>query len=101
MDKESNQKVAVKRTQKAGEFVSREYEVLEKLKDCKNVVRMLEIYYSRSEDKKTAQNLVFEYCKKNLEEIIQEHKKNETRIEIADVKNYMKQILTGMAYVHE
>jgi hypothetical protein len=31
---------------------------------------MLEIYYSRSEDGKTAQNLVFEYCNKNLEEII-------------------------------
>ena len=74
-DKESEQIVAVKRTQKAGEFVSREYEVLNKLVDCKNVVKMLEIYYSKSKDGKTAQNLVFEYCNKNLEEIIQETKK--------------------------
>lgn len=50
--------------------MSREYEVLNKLRDCKHVVKMLEIYYSRSEDGKTAQNLVFEYCKKNLEEVI-------------------------------
>jgi serine/threonine protein kinase len=62
--------VAVKRTQKAGEYVSREYEVLNKLRDCANVVKMLDIYYSTSEDGKTAQNLVFEYCHKNLEEVI-------------------------------
>lgn len=54
MDQESGTKVAVKRTQKAGEFVSREYEVLNRLKGCKNVVKMLEIYYSRSKDGKTA-----------------------------------------------
>ena len=46
-DKESNQTVAVKRTQKAGEFVSREYEVMNKLKNCNNVVKMLDIYYSK------------------------------------------------------
>jgi len=99
-DKEAQMVVAVKRTQKAGEFVSREYEVLKKLKDCRHVVQMLEIYYSRSEDNKTAQNLVFEFCKKNLEEEIQEHKKANKLITIEKVKNYMKQILTGMAYVH-
>lgn len=54
IDLESNTTVAVKRTQKAGEFVSREYEVLNRLKGCKNVVKMLEIYYSRSKDGKTA-----------------------------------------------
>jgi serine/threonine protein kinase len=89
-DKESKQVVAVKRTQKAGEFVSREYEVLEKLKKCKNVVKMLDIYYSKATDGKTAQNLVFEYCSKNLEEIIQETKKRESRIHISDIKQYMK-----------
>lgn len=70
LDLESKQTVAVKRTQKAGEYVSREYEVLNKLKDCKNVVRMLEIYYSRSKDGKTTQNIVFEFCKSNLEDVI-------------------------------
>jgi serine/threonine protein kinase len=28
--------------------VSREYEVLDKLKTCKNVVKMLDIYYSKA-----------------------------------------------------
>lgn len=78
---------------------------------------MLDIYYSRSDDGKTAQNLVFEYCNKNLEEVIQDTKKRvqqlrEThgsaaslgrfggRIPIDDIKCYMKQILQGMAFVH-
>lgn len=46
--------MAVKRTTKAGEYVSREFEVLNKLKDCKNVVRMLDIYYSKNEEGKIA-----------------------------------------------
>lgn len=33
-DLESNRKVAIKRTTKAGDYVSREFEVLEKLRDC-------------------------------------------------------------------
>ena len=94
--------MAVKRTQKAGEYVSREYEVLNRLRDCKNVVKMLEIFYSRGDDGKTAQNLVFEFCHKNLEEVIQDTKKRAqalkdgsnnsgpTRIPIEDIKSYMK-----------
>lgn len=114
-DKDSKQIVAVKRTQKAGEYVSREYEVLNRLKDCKHVVKMLEIYYSTSFDGKTAQNLVFEFCHKNLEEVIQDtkkraqaiaaagesHKNQDGKIPISDIKSYMKQILTGMSFVHK
>lgn len=92
---------------------------------------MLDIYYSRSDDGKTAQNLVFEFCNKNLEEIIQDTKKKanqlkyshsqeplgiidspeqkspvkinpaDLRIPMEDIKSYMKQILIGMAYVHK
>ena len=50
LDKETDQIIAVKRTEKAGEFVSREFEILSKLRNCKNVVRLLDIYYSRSEN---------------------------------------------------
>ena len=51
---------------------------------------MHEIYYSRSKDGKTAQNLIFEYCSKNLEDVIQEHKKQNKRIPIKQIKNFMK-----------
>ena len=99
-DNESGKTVAVKRTQKAGEYISREYEVLNRLKNCKNVVKMLEIYYSKGSDGKTAQNLVFEFCSQNLEEIIQDTKKRNERLHMGEIKKLMKQILQGMSYVH-
>ncbi len=70
-DKLHKQTVAVKRTTKAGEYVSREFEVLDKLRDCPNVIQLLDIYYSKNDEGKTAQNLIFEFCRTNLEEVIQ------------------------------
>ena len=70
-DKTSKKTVAVKRTTKAGDYVSREFEVLDKLRDCRNVIKMLDIFYTKNEDGKTAQNIIFEYCKTNLEDLIQ------------------------------
>lgn len=72
-DTVNNRQVAVKRTTKAGEFISREFEVLEKLRDCQNCIKLLDIYYTNdeeSESPKKIQNLVFEYCSQNLEDII-------------------------------
>lgn len=42
--------------------MSREFEVLEKLKPCKNCIQLLDIYYSKNEEGKKVQNLIFEYC---------------------------------------
>ena len=70
-DKTSKKTVAVKRTTKAGDYVSREFEVLDKLRECKNVIKMLDIFYTKNEEGKTAQNIIFEYCKTNLEDLIQ------------------------------
>lgn len=89
-DKAHNQTVAVKRTTKAGDYVSREFEVLDKLRECRNVIKMLDIFYSKNEQGKTAQNLIFEFCKTNLEEIIQTHKQKEKYIPIEDVREYMR-----------
>jgi len=99
-DRQHKQTVAVKRTTKAGEYVSREFEVLDKLRECKNVIRLLDIYYSKNEEGKTAQNLIFEFCRTNLEEVIQQHKSTEKYIPVADVRRFMRQILEGMMYVH-
>jgi glycogen synthase kinase 3 beta len=61
---------------------------------------MLDIYYSKNEDGKRVQNIVFEFCSTNLEEVIQKAKEARKPIPISEIRNYMKQILTGMAYVH-
>lgn len=73
-DNVSQRKVAIKRTTKAGEYVSREFEVLERLRQCDNCIQMLDIYYSKNEEGKKVQNLVFEYCSQDLEEVIKKAK---------------------------
>ena len=100
LDPHTGEEVAIKRTSKSGEYVSREFEVLDKLRDCINVVQLLNIYYSKNEDNKIVQNLVFEFCQKNLEEEIQEAKEQKVLIPMAKIKDFMRQILQGMAYVH-
>ena len=70
IDSKSKQKVAIKRTTKAGDFVSREFEVLERLRGEKHCIQMLDIYYSKNDDGKRVQNIVFEFCSINLEDVI-------------------------------
>jgi len=38
IDPHTGESVAIKRTSKSGEYVSREFEVLDKLRGCENVV---------------------------------------------------------------
>ena len=71
IDPHTGESVAIKRTSKSGEYVSREFEVLDRLRGCENVVQLLNIYYSKNEEGKVVQNLVFEFCQQNLEEVIQ------------------------------
>ena len=80
----------MKRTTKAGEFVSREFEVLEKLRGNEHCIQMLDIFYSCNEDGKKVQNLVFEFCSGNLEDVIQKAKQERKAIPMSDIKNYMR-----------
>jgi serine/threonine protein kinase len=52
VDPNTGERVAIKRTSKSGEFVSREFEVLDRLRDCDHVVQMLNIFYSKNNDGK-------------------------------------------------
>ena len=67
-DLNRNMKVAVKRTQKAGNIVSREYEVMSLLKGDPNVVQLVEFFYSLDQKQRLIQNIVMEYCESSLED---------------------------------
>jgi len=101
-DKNRDTKVALKRTTKAGDFVSREYEILELLKGCPNCIQILDIFYTKNEDDdKLAQNLVFEFWSDNLESMITENKTAKKAFTIEKVRHYSKQILNGLKNMHE
>ena len=66
VDNNSGKRVAIKRTHKVGKKLSREYQILELLNDCDNVVKMIRTFYSVNDDGRIVQNVVFEYVESKL-----------------------------------
>ena len=83
----------MKRTTKVGTYVSREFEILKQLEGCDNCVQMLTIFYTKNEEGRLAQNIVFEYCSDNLESMVCNKEKNKDFFTMAEVRDFMRQIL--------
>lgn len=60
-DKNRDKRVAIKRTQKVSKTLSREFEILEALKECEQTVQMLDIFYTINKEGNVVQNIVFEF----------------------------------------
>ena len=99
-DKIHDVRVAIKRTHKVGTKLSREYQILSEIKDCENVIKLLDTFYSVNDDGKVIQNLVFEYVTRNLETYMEEFRSKKTFIPIEKIKYIMKQLLNGLEYIH-
>ena len=100
-DRKNDKHVAIKRSYKITDKLSREIEISYELKNCPNVVKILNAFYSISEDKKLIQNIVFEYINKNLEKYIDNYKLTNTYIPMDTIKKITKQLLTGIKYCHD
>ena len=101
MDRIHNTRVAIKRTHKVDTKLSREYEILSKIKDCDYVVKLLDAFYSVNNDGKVIQNLVFEFVSYNLESFIQDFSKKKKHIPIEQIKLIAKQMFLGLDYCHK
>jgi len=100
IDLSNNQRVAVKRIRKAEKNVSREYKILQELKDCPRVVQLLDVFYTEDDQKKITQNLVMEFVPNSLEHYIEEQNKNCKFIPFKTIQNIFKQILEGLEFSH-
>ena len=101
MDRIHNIRVAIKRTHKVDKKLSREFEILSKIKDCDYVVKLLDAFYSENSDGKVIQNLVFEFVTNNLENFIDTHHKKKKHIPIEQIRLITKQMLLGLNYCHK
>jgi glycogen synthase kinase 3 beta len=101
MDRIHNTRVAIKRTHKVDKKLSREYEILSKIKDCDYVVKLLDAFYSVNNDGKVIQNLVFEFVTLNLETFIENYRNQKRHIPIEQIKLIAKQMLLGLDYCHK
>ncbi|CAD8103495.1 unnamed protein product [Paramecium sonneborni] len=100
-DHNRKQKVALKRIEKVGTLLSREYEILFEVKECEHIVKILDFFYSRTDAGKLIQNIVFEYMEDNLENRIQTFiKQGKTFCELT-IKCYIYQILKGLQFIHK
>ena len=100
-DRKKDIRVAIKRTHKIGTKLSREYEILSELKDCKYIVKLLDVFYTNNDDNKIVQNLVLEFVPKSLEKYIEKFKLEKKIIPIEKIKKIAKQLLTGLNYCHK
>ena len=92
--------VALKRIEKVGKSLSREYEILFDVKNCDHVVKILDFYYSKNDNAKLIQNIVFEYMEDNLENMVQQRLKKQLYFSQWEVKFYIFQLIKGLEYIH-
>lgn len=94
--------VAIKRSQKVGNKVSREFEVLTALKGKPNIIQLVDFFYSVDTKERLIQNSVFEFCDMSLEEVIKDldRKIPSVYMPMADIKRYTKEILNGLHHMH-
>lgn len=79
-DVRTKQKVAIKRIEKVGKQLSREFEILNEIKDSPHCVYMIDCFYTKSKNEKLVQNLVFEFLSSNLEDIIKTSRKKHRKV---------------------
>lgn len=79
-DVRTKQKVAIKRIEKVGKQLSREFEILNEIRSFPHCVHMIDCFYTKSKNDKLVQNLVFEFLSNNLEDIISVSRKKKQKV---------------------
>lgn len=100
-NKQTNQQVAIKRIEKVGKMLSREFEILTELKNCKHCVRLIDCFYTKNMKEKLIQNMVFEFLYKDLETLISDMKKNPNVLSFDQIRLICFQLFKGLEEIHK
>eukprot|EP00347_Sterkiella_histriomuscorum_P004333 403360846 len=100
IDDHTKQPVAIKRSQKVGNKVSREYEISIALRGKPNIVQMINFFYTVDSKQRLIQNSVFEFCDSNLEKVNVTANEKDTYVPIEDIKRYTRGICNGLVQLH-
>ena len=100
-DNDHNCFVAIKRTHKSGDKFSRELEILSKIKGCKYVVKIIDIFYTEDFSNKVIQNIILDYTPQSLDNYMRSLKEKNKHFPIKSIKNISKQLLKGLYYCHK
>lgn len=100
VNKQTNEVSAIKRIQKIGNQLSREYEILLELKNTKHCVQLRDCFFTKNESKRLVQNLVFEYVNNDLERLIEKTKSQKKKLDAIQVKDIGYQLFKGLEEMH-
>ena len=93
-------RVAIKRTHKVSIKMSRELDILYRIRKCDYVVKLIDVFYNQDSQKRLIQNIVFEFIPQSLDKYIKSFKSKKKHIPIAKIKKISFQLLLGLAYIH-
>ena len=92
--------VAIKRSLKMGNLISREFEILKETQECENCVKLLDVFYTVTEEQKYIQNLVFEYIPDNLDRYLCTKFKQVGGLSPFEIRGLMQQLFTALQFLH-
>lgn len=96
----TNTKRAIKRIEKVGTQLSREFEVLSELKGLPHCVQLQECFFTKNDEGKLVQNLVFEFLENDLERTIGLAKNSQQYISCSKVIDIGYQLFKAIADIH-
>lgn len=99
-DTRNNIPVAIKRSLKSGIMVSREFSILKETNECEFCVKLLDIFYSITDDNRFIQHLVFEYMPQSLFMFLESRLKTRNPFSDYEIITIMRQILEGLKYLN-
>jgi serine/threonine protein kinase len=99
-DNDTNEYVAIKRVEKIGDLVSREYEILSKVKDSPYCINLRDFFYTNNVHGQLTQNMVFEYFTTNLENVLTLRRQGSRPLEEDVLKHYAYRLLSALSEIH-
>ena len=100
IDKNRGNKVAIKRTLKVGNVISREYVVMSMLEGAPNIVQIVDFFYTIDSMQRLIQNIVMEYCENSLEDQLRHAEKTRQPVPMSHIKHFGQQIFNGLSHMH-
>ena len=99
-DSQRDKQVAVKRSIKIGQSISREYKILKEISGSEYCINLLDIFYTVNNSNEFIQHLVFDFMPDNLCRVLRSRYKLDNPLSLTEITKIMFQILKGIDYLH-
>lgn len=92
--------VAVKRSIKLGQTISREYTILKEVAESPQCITLLDIFYTVNDTNDFIQHLIFDFIPDNLSRVLRSRYKEKNNFSLTEIRKIMLQILRGLEFLH-